>query len=159
MQSDLKEVLMNSQQDIKIKSRYSQSEKTQYVSDLPSETKQQFKDETDVNYILKRYTKTGILSHVNEIEARFGDWSDVSDYQDAMNRVLNAKEEFLKLPSIVREKCRNNPMEFLDYIRDDKNRAEAESLGLLEKRDISESRASKGDASALKEDSTAPAGE
>jgi len=36
---------------------------------LPSRTQQHLKDETDINNIIKKYDRTGLLNHVNQAVA------------------------------------------------------------------------------------------
>ena len=39
----------------------------------PSLTRQSFKDECDVNQIVKRYTETGMINHIPRTPAQYGD--------------------------------------------------------------------------------------
>lgn len=99
-----------------------------------SMTKQSFKDETDINNILKKYLKTGILPLAQRV-AEYGDYSDVGDYQSALNTVIGAQEAFMALPAKLRERFGNDPGQFLGFLSDPSNRKEAEELGLVEKLD------------------------
>lgn len=94
--------------------------------------KQSFKDMCDINNILKKWLKTGICPHVSTAVQTFRDVTQVGDYQDMMFRVLDAQESFDSLPSEVRKKFRNDPIELLDFISDPQNEKEAIELGLLD---------------------------
>lgn len=103
------------------------------VFEEASMTQQHFKDECDIDKILKKYNETGFL--VNPLESRrpakWGDFSSVNDYQQAMNKLVEVQEAFDSLPSKVRERFRNDPMQMLAFLEDEKNIDEAVSLGLV----------------------------
>lgn len=101
----------------------------------PSRTKQSFAEESDINFIMARYMETGQLDPlvVQQREAAFGDFSDGLDFMGAMNRVVEGQAAFGTLSSKVRERFRNDPALLLEFLGDDGNRAEAESLGLVAK--------------------------
>lgn len=96
----------------------------------PSLTKQAMRDECDVNLILKKYQATGVITHVKEAQAQYGDFSDIIDYQGALNQVLRASQTFLALPSRVRDRFQNDPGKFLAFCHDPKNQTEMVNLGL-----------------------------
>lgn len=95
-------------------------------------TKQSFKDECDINRIMKRWQKTQVLEHVRDGMPSYGDFSNATDYKTAADAVKEANEAFMQLPANVRQRVNNSPAEFLDFIGDPDNRAELVELGLLE---------------------------
>lgn len=97
----------------------------------PSLTLQSFKDESDINNIVRKYKKSGVLTHVTSEVAKLGDFADVPDFQTAMNLVTRAQQEFEQLPSVIRKRFSNDPSEFVDFINDENNRDEAIRLGLI----------------------------
>jgi phage internal scaffolding protein len=107
---------------------YSPHMAVQFQTSGLSRTKQSFKNECDVNNILKNYNKTGILPEGNPGEYRE---LDGSDYQDYMNTIAGAQSHFNDLPSAIRKRFENDPSKFLSFVHDDKNIAEAQNLGLL----------------------------
>ncbi|AXH74590.1 MAG: internal scaffolding protein [Microviridae sp.] len=106
--------------------------KTPIIFTEPSLTKQAFKDECDVNNILKKYNKTQLLTHINKQKGQYGDFSNVADYHSALNAVQSAQESFLGLPASVRQKFMNDPSQFMAFVNDSKNMDEAISLGLID---------------------------
>lgn len=98
----------------------------------PSLTQQQFKDECDINNIIKTYSQTGALPVSKKVGA-FLDVSNVTDYQTSLQTVYEAQRAFDALPSKIRTRFENDPNQLLAFIEDDKNHDEALSLGLLEK--------------------------
>lgn len=98
-----------------------------------SRTKQSFKDECDINAIVRRFVKTGDVS-VLQVRARgamYGDVSDVGDLQRAYSLVDAAREGFSALPAKVRERFKNSPVELLEFLLDRENFREAVDLGLV----------------------------
>lgn len=112
--------------------------------DEPSMTKQCFKEECDVNNILKSYVSTGEISHLARRPGGYGDVSAHLDYHDAMGVVMQAEEDFAALPAKVRARCQNDPYIFLEFINDPKNLDEMVQLGLVKKDSETNSKAGGG---------------
>lgn len=106
--------------------------KTGEFIDCPSMTKQSFLAETDINNIMKQYSKTGQFNHVNAKlnQGRYADLPLDLDFQDAMNVVAQANEAFASLPSKLRNRFSNDPNEFLAFMHDPENQEEMYKLGL-----------------------------
>ena len=60
----------------------------------PDRAKQAFKDQCDINRILDKAKKTGVLSHVNKYEQHYGDFADF-DFEEAQIKLANAKASFM----------------------------------------------------------------
>jgi len=97
-------------------------------------TKVAHKDECDVNNVLRRYDQTGLITHVNTAVARYGDFSEINEYQESLNLVIEAQQSFGALPSAIRERFANNPGKFLEFVTNPANIDEMCDLGLAEKR-------------------------
>lgn len=93
-------------------------------------TQQSFKDEVDINTIVKRFGLTGQLPDDFSMPMQ-GDFADVPDFQTALNLVISAQEEFMKVPAEVRARFANDPGELMAFLGDAKNRDEAIKLGLV----------------------------
>jgi len=102
----------------------------------PGLTKQAFKDECDINNILRRYIKSRMLTHLAKGVPTYADVSDVGDYRTAIERVRAAEAEFMGLPAKVRAHFDNDPAAFLDWMAVGRGREELEAIGLevLERR-------------------------
>jgi len=92
--------------------------------------KQSFKEECDINTIMKRYARTGALPAGVGL-ARYGDFTGAEDFLEAQLTVKRANEQFEALPSRVRERFNNKPGFMLAFLEDKANLAEAKELGLL----------------------------
>lgn len=103
----------------------------EFPEDEKRRTKSSMKDECDVNVIVRRYLKTGVVSHVSGRAPQFADVSGVGDWKSAMDEIAGARQWFEHLPSEVRNRFRNDPAQCLDFLADDENREEAVKLGLL----------------------------
>ncbi|QKI28929.1 VP3 [Kummerowia striata gokushovirus] len=105
---------------MKFQTKHTEKRRVRHEFD-PSEkrTKDSFKDETDINKIMAKYLATGQLPHLARQDPRYGDFSDVGTYQEAMDVVLLAREQFDALPAAVRAECLNDPMIFLDKVQDE----------------------------------------
>jgi len=95
-----------------------------------SRTKQSFRDECDINTLMRRYERSGVLPN-GVGNARYGDFSAVGDFMEAQNLILRSQAQFRALPSRVRDRFRNDAGEFLRFVNDKRNYDEAKALGLL----------------------------
>ncbi len=95
----------------------------------PTMTQQHSKDETDINKIMARYIKTGVIDHVAKYQPQYLDNNDL-DYHQSQNIIIKADAMFAELPSSVRRKFLNNPAEFLKFVSDEKNHEKLADLGL-----------------------------
>lgn len=95
-------------------------------------TQQQFKEEVDINEIVRRFGLTGELPDVVRVP-QYGDFTSVVDFQTALNAVRSAAEGFLELPAQLRLRFNNDPQVLLEFMADPANRDEAVKLGLVNK--------------------------
>ncbi len=83
--------------------------------------KQSFKDETDINKILKRAQKTGTISHLNKFEGRYADFSNF-DFFEAQIMLTKGREIFDALPSEIRSEFAQSQAAFFKYVNDPENK-------------------------------------
>lgn len=97
-------------------------------------TQQQFKKETDVNYIVGRYLATGYINPmlVKQGIPQYGDISEIQDYHNTLQRIAEAEEMFSQLPAKIRDRFQHDPLQLLAFVADSKNLPEAVALGLVE---------------------------
>lgn len=101
-----------------------------FVCDRESRTQQQFKEECDINTIVRRFGVTGQVP-TNIRAPIHGDFVETVDFRTAMDAIVAAREAFDQMPSGVRKRFHNDPAEFVDFCSNVDNRAEAERMGLL----------------------------
>lgn len=95
----------------------------------PSLAQEQFKDDADINVMLERFKVTGMLPQGVRLP-EYGDFTGVTDFQSAMNTVLHAQQEFMKLPAEVRSRFGNSPQAFLEFTSNPENLPELRKMGL-----------------------------
>ncbi len=112
--------------------------KTEPVVDCSGDkvrTKQSFKRETDINVIVARFVKTGMISPeaMAKRQATFADVSLIGDFQECQNQIRDAHAAFMTLTPEIRSRFSNQPAELLDFMGKEENRAEAIELGIIAK--------------------------
>jgi len=95
-----------------------------------SMTQQQFKDECDINVIVRRFGLTGELPE-NPRVPMYGDFTEVKDYRTALEAVMAADDAFLEFPAELRARFENDPQKLLEFCENGANREEAVRLGLI----------------------------
>lgn len=100
--------------------------------ELPSMTQQSFKEECDINEIVRRFGLTGQLPE-NFKAPVSGDFTGITDFQSAMNAVIEAQDQFDSLPAVIRAEFKNDPQSLMSFVADDANRDRAIELGLIPK--------------------------
>lgn len=95
----------------------------------PSRTKQSMKAECDINNILRKYIKTGNISHFAK-HAGYYDYAPALDYQEALALVAKADDMFRELPATTRREFNNDPAQFLQFVKDERNLPRMRELGL-----------------------------
>lgn len=101
----------------------------------PGRTKQSFKDSTDINKIMDKARKTGVVTHVGKYGSEYGDYSDVPDLMEAHERLQRANEIFEDLPGEVRREFKQSPADFFAWVNDPDNADKLESkLGNIARR-------------------------
>lgn len=96
-------------------------------------TEQHHVDACSISTILNQYDRTGLITHVNRSVASYGDYSEVNEYQEALNTTIRAQNAFDELPSAVRKKFDNDPGQFLEFATNPANIDELVELGLAER--------------------------
>lgn len=96
----------------------------------PSRTKQSEAAACDINNIMKRYQRTGVVDHVSKWGSKYGDVPAI-DFHEAMQIIRTGEEMFADLPSSVRDRF-SDPAEFLAYVQDPDNSDALETLGLTD---------------------------
>lgn len=93
-------------------------------------TKQADKDLTDIDKILSRFKRTGMIDHVAKGVAQYGDFTTINEYQEALNLTIRANESFMALPAKVRAQFEHDPGKFFEFATDPKNLDELRKMGL-----------------------------
>lgn len=103
----------------------------------PSMTDQSQFQESDINYIVKKYAdgRTGITTLDLGADAgvlQYGDTLLPGDYETALDLINAVNEEFYELPAQTRAEFNHNPRELIDALADPRQKERLLSLGLLQ---------------------------
>lgn len=101
-----------------------------------SQTQQHHVDACDINKIMAKFRKTGLIDHVQQHQGVYKDVASVGDFTDAMNIVAKASQSFEQLPSEMRLRFNNDPAEFLDFVKNPKNSDQLIEMGLAVRREV-----------------------
>jgi len=125
-------------ENMNIKTRYdyeAQAEKKPRVNftNQKSMTNQADMDSADINKIMAKYEKTGVLIDQLGIERKpsYGDFSEVPSYHEALSAVRRIEVAFNTQPAYIRNRFNNDPQELMSFLEDPNNRAEAIKLGII----------------------------
>ncbi len=80
-----------------------------------SETEQHHKKACDINNIVAKYRRTGLLDHIAKHQGTYGDATGL-DFQDAQNLIATQTSIFNELPAAVRAEFENDPAQYLELI-------------------------------------------
>jgi len=117
------------------------SDKSGLKCEDPSLTQQQFKEEADINTIVDRFVKSGVLPNAVNMP-QYVDYEGIFDFQSAMNAVRAADENFMRMDAKVRSRFNNSPQEFLEFFANPENTQEAIRLGLAIPQAVAETQVS-----------------
>jgi phage internal scaffolding protein len=95
-----------------------------------SMTQEQFAEESEINNILRSHDRNGIIEHINRGNAIYGDFSNITDFSDALEQIKQAQSEFQNIPWEIREKFQNDAGQFFKFASDPDNLQELRDMGL-----------------------------
>lgn len=83
-------------------------------------TSQEFKDECDVNYVLRHGVSERMAQALEKWQPKYADISSI-DFIGSLNNVKEAQSAFEELPAQTRDLFDDNPQAFIDFIKDPSN--------------------------------------
>lgn len=105
--------------------------RVQFACSGVSRVKQQFKNECDVNLILKKYGRNGQVPQFSSERPFYGDFSNVEDYHTALDVVMASRASFDRLPAALRGRFDNDPAKLLAFVENPSNFEEGVKLGIF----------------------------
>lgn len=103
------------------------------TNDEPSKADPSQAPECDINNIMHKFGKTGHISHFAKHQGMYADLTEISDLHSAMIQVTQAQQAFDALPSELRTRFGNSPIEMVNFLQNSQNKDEAIKLGLIPK--------------------------
>ena len=95
-------------------------------------TEQHHADSCNIENILAEYDRTGVVSNINKAVAQYGDFSEVNEFQESQNMVIQYSNAFMELPSEIREQFNNDAGSFFEFASNPANKEQMQSMGLIE---------------------------
>ena len=95
-----------------------------------SMTQEQFAEESEINNIIRSHDRNGVIEHINKGNAIYGDFSNITDFSEALDQIREAQNEFQQIPSEIREKFQNDAGQFFKFASNPDNIQELRDLGL-----------------------------
>lgn len=92
-------------------------------------TQQQFAEEADINNIVGKFLKTGLMPQ-GAVAPSYAMFEDVFDFQSAQNALIAAEKSFMAVPAEIRKRFDNDPQLYLEFCTDEKNLEEMRTMGL-----------------------------
>lgn len=105
---------------------------TQFSQSL---TKQADSKDADINHIIARYEKTGLLP-VRQGQPQYGDFTHVTSYAEAMEQLSEAHTAFDALPAKIRARFGNDPGQFVAFADNPANLEALVQMGLVAREDV-----------------------
>ena len=94
-------------------------------------THQSFKEECDINALMARQKVTGLIKRHDKTPI-YADYSELGNYDEALNMLNDAQDMFDALPAKLRGEFSNNPGELLEFMSDETNKNRAVELGIIQ---------------------------
>lgn len=94
------------------------------------QTQQHFKDECDINNIMRRFAAGAEITHLARVTPRYGE-APAQSFAEAMFLVKDTEREFNALPSEIRKEFMNDASLYLDAISDPDKADRLRELGIL----------------------------
>lgn len=92
-------------------------------------TVQSMSEEADINVLVGRFLRTGVMPASVRVP-EFGDFTTVGDFRSALHAVMDAQDQFMKLPPKLRAELNNDPQEFLEFVQNPANLDRMREMGL-----------------------------
>lgn len=98
---------------------------------LPSLTQQHHLDEVNINKIIARFNKTGVLGDGTLRTPQYADVSLFGDFSEAQQKIAEGRAAFAALPVSVKKLAGNDPTRLWEVLVDPDNRKILEEAGVL----------------------------
>lgn len=102
----------------------------------PGFTVQASRDEADINKVIARFQKSGVMPPILRGEPFYGDVSDFGGLAESLIMVQDAERLFGQYPANVRERFQNDYVKFVEFMEDPNNLDEACDLGVAVRRPV-----------------------
>lgn len=116
----------------RIRNKFSQYERKAFVAKGEDPAQQHFREEVNINNIIAKYNKTGLITHVSKTRKRFGEFKDFADLLPDLDRVTKAHQAFDDLPATIRNEFGNSIEGFFKFIQNPANNEQCVKWGIFD---------------------------
>lgn len=102
-----------------------------FSSDQPSKVQEQFADACQTDTIIRKYNMMGVNPFIAAGGSQYLDTTQIPSFVAAQNAQVKVKEYFEGLPSDIRLKFNNDPMQFAEVVSDTRNAEYLREIGVL----------------------------
>lgn len=113
----------------KIRSAYSPRQRVQVTFPGKSLTEQSHAKSSNINAIIDKYHKTGVIEFENKYQPLYGEIPSM-DLAEAYMKIQKAEGMFQELPSRLRKQFENDPVKLLSFVQDQANASKMVEIGL-----------------------------
>jgi chromosome condensin MukBEF ATPase and DNA-binding subunit MukB len=114
--------------EIKITKPYDKKQSPKIICQELTKTVQHIKKDCDINNIINRFTKTGIIDHTTQRKPQYTEDQELpNDYMVALNKIKQMDETFDRLPKDMREKL-VNVEGYINYLQELKINEKREAI-------------------------------
>lgn len=85
----------------------------------------------DINKMIERIEKGGMLPALKSGQPFYGDVSSFDGLADSLMKVQEAEHLFMTMSAKIRERFDNDPVKMIEFLSNEENRSEAEELGMV----------------------------
>lgn len=87
---------------------------------------------TNINHIMARHKQTGLIDHINTAIPTYGDYTQINEFQESLEVVRNAQEQFMQVPADIRREFDNDAGKFFEFVTNPENIDQMVDMGLAE---------------------------
>jgi len=116
----------------KIRNKFSTYAREPFEAKGIDPAQQHFREEVNINNIIAKYNKTGVITHVAKTRKRFGDFKDFADLLPDLDRVTKAQQAFEELPATIRNEFGNSIEGFFKFIKNPANEEQCIKWGIFD---------------------------
>lgn len=110
-------------------------QRVQVFFDPESKVEKSHRQRVNINSIMAKINR-GVMPPIKS-GGLYGDFSTVEDFHTSVQRVQDANNDFLALPSEIRKKFHQNPAELIEFLNNPDNYEKAVEYGLIDRKDVS----------------------
>lgn len=102
-----------------------------FFSEMESQVQEQFADACQTDTIIRKYNMMGVNPFIASGGSQYLDTTQIPSFVVAQNAQIRVKEYFEGLPSDIRLKFNNDPMQFAEVVSDPRNSDYLREIGVL----------------------------